>query len=153
MAYNLFNPTLNESLDQNQKAGKEIARSSQDNLVAVAGNTALATDMSVPPPFVPPGSNVGVGARSKNSLTVTRPTMEETDIETDDPIAPVVHARPCVQSPTLAKPMAVNTLVMVGDDGLNIWADKMLSGHPADQPTGNSGEILFSNSSVVLSTP
>ncbi len=81
----MLNPTLDEALDQNPKARWEIARSFQDNLVAVAGNTAPAPDMSVPPPFVPPGSMVGVGARSKTSSTVTRPIMEETDMETDAP--------------------------------------------------------------------
>ncbi len=62
------------------------------------------------------------------------------------PIAPVVHTRPPVPLPTPAKQMAVNTPVMVGNNGLTILADKMLSSHTCGRATdwelwGNS----FSN--------
>ncbi len=71
VAYNLQNPSLDEALEQNTKAKREIAKSSQDNLAAYAGNTAELPDMSVPPPFTPPGHNAGEGARTKTSSTMT----------------------------------------------------------------------------------
>ncbi len=76
------NPTLEEALEQNPRAKRDIARSSQDNLAACAGNTAELPDMSVPPPFTPLCQKVGEGARNKISCTVT--TQVESPMETDN---------------------------------------------------------------------
>ncbi len=69
VAYNWQNPTLDEAFEQNPKAMREIARSSQD--------------MPVLPPFTPPGQKAAKGARTKTSSTVT--SQEESPMETDAP--------------------------------------------------------------------
>ncbi len=71
VAYILQNPIAEEALEQNPRAKREIARSSHDNVAACAGNTAELPDMSVPPPFTPPGQKAGEGARTRINLTVT----------------------------------------------------------------------------------
>ncbi len=71
VAYILQTPTPDEAFEQNPGAKREIARSSQDNLAACAGNTAELPNMYVPPPFTPPGQKTGEGARTKTSSTLT----------------------------------------------------------------------------------
>ncbi len=97
VAFNKAHPSLDEALAQNPKAQRLIAKSSQDNLAAVAGNTAPSADMNVPPPFLPPGAKAGVGAITKSSSTVMR--TEETAMETDATSARVVQSRPPVPPP------------------------------------------------------
>ncbi len=59
-AFNKANPS--EALEQNQKARREIARSSQDNLKACTDVSVQLEDMFIPSPFKPPGKKGGEGA-------------------------------------------------------------------------------------------
>ncbi len=144
VAFNLLNPSPDEALQQNPRAKREIARSSQDNLVACAGNTAELPDMSVPPPFTPSGQKPGEGARTKASSTVK--SQEESQMETDAPTAPTVSVRPPVPLPTPAKDKVSNVPCLVDEAGMKTWSNMMLKGHPSGRATtweqwGNS----FSN--------
>ncbi len=67
----------------------DITRSSQDNLKACAGNTFELVNMSVPPPFTPPGQNTGIGMVIKTSSLAMAP--QKTEMETDAPQAPAVY--------------------------------------------------------------
>ncbi len=64
-AFNKANPSPGEVLAQNQRAKREIARYSQDNLKACTGMSVQLKDMFVPPPFKPPGKMESEGAISK----------------------------------------------------------------------------------------
>ncbi len=57
-AFNKANPSPSEALEQNLKAKREIARSSQDNLKACTEVSVQLEDLFVPPPFKPPGKKV-----------------------------------------------------------------------------------------------
>ncbi len=87
--FNKDNPSPDEALKQTSSALREIARSSQNDLAALAGNTAPPPDMYVPPPIVPPGQLAGTGARVKTTSSTTTRT-EETKMETDAQQALVV---------------------------------------------------------------
>ncbi len=126
-AFNKVNPSLDEALAQNPRARREIARSSQDNLAACAGNTAESSDMPVPPPFTPPGHKAGEGAITKISSTVMR--TEETAIETDATKASEVQCRPPVPPPQAAKPKHKEPC-MVDEAGMMKWSNDMLKCHP-----------------------
>ncbi len=133
VAYNLLNPSLNEALEQNPKAKREIARSSQDNLAACAGNIAELPDMSVPPPFTPLGQKAGEGARTKASSTVT--SQEESQMETGATTASVLPRRPPVPSPRPAKAKEHNEPCLVDKAGMRKWSSDMLKGHPGGRAT------------------
>ncbi len=104
-------------MQQNPKARREIAKSSQDNLVVCAGNTAKPLDRSVPPPFIPLGQKVGEGARNKASSTVT--SLEESPMETDASAAHVVPSRNPVPLPTPAKERVRNIPCLVDEAGMS----------------------------------
>ncbi len=101
--------------------------------MAITGNTAPASDMSVPQPFFPLGQMVGVGARNKASSTVT--SQVESLMETDASTAPVVHPIQPVLDTTPAKPKVINFPSMVVKAGLKSWSDMMLKGHPGGHAT------------------
>ncbi len=133
VAYNLIHPSLHDALEQNPRARRKIARYSQDNLVASAGNNAELPDMFVPPPFTPLGQKAGEGARTKASLTVT--AQVETPMETDAPQATKVQRRPPVPAPSPAKDIVSNVPYLVSEAGMNKWTSNMLKGHPGDRST------------------
>ncbi len=113
--FNKANPSPSEALEQNQRAKREIAKSSQDNLKACTDLLVRQDDMVVPPPFKPPGKKEGEGAIPKSSSMVAR---NETSMETDATTAavprrpPVTPPCPPQQSdsnkPTLVKQECVN---------------------------------------------
>ncbi len=53
-AFNKANPSSSVALAQNQRAKREIARSSQDNLKACTDVSVQLEDLFVPPLFKPP---------------------------------------------------------------------------------------------------
>ncbi len=131
-AFNKLNSSLDEALAQNPRARRDIARSSDDNLVACTVNTAEPSDMPVPPPFTPPGKKAGEGAQTKTSSTVMR--TEETAKETDAPQASLVQHRPPVppQQPATLKDKEP---CMVDEASMRKWSNDMLKGHPAGHAT------------------
>ncbi len=112
---------MDEALEQNPSARRNISQSSQDNLAAIAGNTAPPPEMPVPPPFIPLGAMVGVEGRNKSSSTVTSTTQQDTPMETDASTAQELLVRPPVPTPTAAKTKVINVLIMVEEAGLTIW--------------------------------
>ncbi len=93
-AFNKANPLPSEALAQNQRAKREIARSSQDNLKVCTDVSVQLEDLFVPPTFKPPGKKESEGSIPKNSSTVVR---TETSMETDAVAAPEVRRPPAPQ--------------------------------------------------------
>ncbi len=125
-AFNKANPSPSEVLEQNQKAKKEIARSSQDNLKVCTDMSVQLEDMFVPLPFKPPGKKGGEGAIRKSSSTVVR---TETSMETDAITAPEV-CKPPVPSPRQPRQCDSNEPNLVDEAGVKKWSKDMLKGHP-----------------------
>ncbi len=71
-AFNKANPSLSKALEQNQKAKREIARSSHDNLKACTDVSDQLKDIFVPEPFKLLGKKGGEGAIRKNCSMVVR---------------------------------------------------------------------------------
>ncbi len=92
-AFNKANILPSEVLAQNQRAKREIARSSQDNLKACTDVSVQLEDLFVPI-FKPPGKKESEGAIPKSSSTVVR---TETSMETDTVSAPEVCRPPVSQ--------------------------------------------------------
>ncbi len=124
-AVNKANQSSSKALEQNQKAKREIARSSQDNLKACTDVSVLLEDMFIPLPFKPPGKKGGEGAIRKSSSTVVR---TETSMETDAIMAPEVCKPPV---PSLHQPRQhdSNEPNLVDEDGVKKWSNDMLKGH------------------------
>ncbi len=120
-AFNKANPSPSEALEQNQKAKREIARSSQDNLKACTDLSVRLEDMFVPPPFKPPGKKGGEGAIRKSSSTVVR---TETSMETDAIMAPEVR-KPPVPSPCQPRQLDSNEPNLVDEAGVKKWSNDM----------------------------
>ncbi len=78
---------------------------------------------------------VGVGARNKASYTVTAPTQQDMQMETDASTAAEVQVRPAVLAPTPAKAKVINIPVIVEETGMTVWSDEMLIGHPGGHVT------------------
>ncbi len=68
--FNKANPMLSDTLSQTLSALCKVQASSQDNLVAVAGNTMPPADMYVPPVITPPGQKARIGATVKSTPVV-----------------------------------------------------------------------------------
>ncbi len=120
--------------------------SSQDNLAAVAGNSAGPPNMNVPPPFAPPGSKAGFGAVIKSTFTVL--TCVETQMETDEQISSTSIRWPHVPHSTSAKPKDYIEPSLADETGMKKWSNDMLSGHPGGRVTffeqwGNSCATQF----------
>ncbi len=98
----MANPMPSDTLAQTMSAHRKVEPSSQDNLGAIAGNSAGPPDMNVPPPFTPPGSKPGVGAVIRSTSTVL--TRVETQMETNEIFLLTSFGRPHVPPPTPAKP-------------------------------------------------
>ncbi len=143
VAYKLLHPSLDEALEHNPSAKKDIAISSQDNLAAIAGNTPPAPEMSVPPPFAPPGAMVGVGARYKASSTATATTQQNTPMETDASTAPEVPARPPVPAPTAAKVKVINIPLLVEEADNLVRYDVKRSPWWSCHKLGTVGKFVF----------
>ncbi len=131
-AFNKVNPSLDEALTQNQRTQREIARSSQDNLAACAGNTAEPSDMLVPPPFTSLCQKASKGVKIKSSSSGMR--NEEAALETDTPQASSVQHRPPVPAPQPATPKDKEPC-MVDKAGMRKWPNDMLKSHPDGQAT------------------
>ncbi len=95
--FNLANLTPATALLQTLYALRKVQASSQDNLLACAGNTAGSSDMYVPPHFTPLGQKAVEGALIKSSSTVM--VHDETEMETDEKPLTVVPQRPHLPKP------------------------------------------------------
>ncbi len=116
--FNEANPSPSEMLAQNQRAKREIARSSQDNLKACTDMSVQLEDMFVPQPFKLPGKKESEGAISKSSSTVVR---TKTSMETDAVVAPEVRRSP-VPQPRQSQQCDSNEPNLVDKAGLRKWS-------------------------------
>ncbi len=151
-AFNKANPSPSEALAQKQKAKREIARSSQDNLKACTDVSVQLEDMFVPPPFKPQGKKESEGAIPKSSSTVVR---TETSIETDAIAAPEV-CRPPVPQPRQPREHDSNEPNLVDEAGMSKWSNDMLKGHPGGRAStweqwGNSFTLQFKGAMDTMS--
>ncbi len=125
-AFNKANPSPSEALAQNQRAKREIVKSSQDNLKACTDVSVQLEDLFVPPPFKPPGKKESEGAIPKSSSTVVR---TETSTETDAVMAPEVR-RPQVPQPLQPRQRDSTEPHLVNEADIRKWSNNMLKGHP-----------------------
>ncbi len=151
-AFNKANPSPSETLEQNQKAKREIARSSQDNLKACTEVLVQLEDLFVPQPFKPLGKKEGEGAIRKSSSTVVR---TETSMETDAITAPEV-CKPPVPSPCQPRQHDSNEPNLVDEAGMKKWSNDMLKGHPGGRAStweqwGNSFTPQFKGAMDTMS--
>ncbi len=127
--FNMANPMPSDALAQIPSACRKVEASSQDNLGAVAGNSAGPPDMFVLPPFTPPGAKASVGALVKCTSTVLMKRVE-TQMETDEQFSSTSIGRTHVPSPTPAKPKDYVAPSLADEAGMKKWSNDMLSGHP-----------------------
>ncbi len=92
--FNLANPTPVTAMLHTLSALRKVQASSQDNVLACAGNPAGPSDMYVSPPFTPPGQKAGERALIKSSSTVI--VHNETEMEPDEKPSTEVPQRPSV---------------------------------------------------------
>ncbi len=150
--FNKANPSLSEALAQNQRAKREIVRSSQDNLKSCTDVWVQLEDMFVPLPFKPPGKKDSEAAISKSSSTVAR---TENSMETDAVAAPEVHRSP-VQQPCQSRQCDSNEPNLVDEARVRKWSNGMLKGHlGANASTwelrGNSFTLQFKGAMDTMS--
>ncbi len=103
--------------------------SSQDNLKAVAGNTAPPATMIIPAPFTPPWMKAGIGAIIKAGLMVlTKEKKEETQMDVDLP-GPSINTDTLPMSTTVqASPLKTGYPAIVIEEGMKKWTNDMLGG-------------------------
>ncbi len=128
-AFNKANPSPSEALEQNQRAKREIVKSSQDNLKACTDVSVQLDHMVVPPPFKPLGKKEGEGAILKSSSKVAR---NETSMETDVTPAAVLR-RPPLPPPGPPRQSDSNEPTLADEAGMSKWSNNMLKGHPGGQ--------------------
>ncbi len=105
--------------------------SSQDNLAAVAGNTACPAEMYVPPTFTPPGKKAGIGVTIKSTPTVLKKKKtEETQMEVNEQTPSTTSGRPPVPAPKAVKIKDLKMSVQSDEAAMKQWTHDMLSGHP-----------------------
>ncbi len=150
--FNKAKPSPSKALAQNQRAKREIARSSQDNLRACTDVSVQLEDLFVPPPFKPLGKKESEGAITKSSSTVVR---TETSMETDAVAASEVR-RPPVLPPHQARQRDSTEPHLVEEAGMRKWSNDMLKGHPGGRASnweqwGNSFTQQFKGAMDTMS--
>ncbi len=126
-----MNPTLSDTLSQRTPALWKVQASSQDNLAAVAGNTAPPADIYVPPVITPLGQKAEIGATVKSTpVVLTKTKTEEIQMEINEHTPSTSSGKPLVPKPRLAKAKHLKSTNLADEVGIRQWTYDMLGGHP-----------------------